>query len=144
MHFISPWKLFSFLRCFNFCFEFLVMQKNGLIRKTKQTIKMHIFSDMSKTKVNQTTKCGPLIEYNMKNIIVEKSFTKYDGKTRPRNIFKKSKFSISVYQQPEVSYSLFLYVFRMSCLRTVRTYWNPLAFTSYKVYLKQKQKEAWT
>ena len=77
---------------------------------------------MSKTKANQTTKCGPLIEYNMKNIIVEKSFKKYDGKTRPRNIFEKSKFSISVYQQPEVSYSLFLYVFRMSCLRTVRTY----------------------
>ena len=81
---------------------------------------MHILPDMSKSKDNQTTKFGPLIEYNMKNITVEKSCTKCGGKTCPRNIFKKSKFSMSLDQQSEVLYSLVLYVFCMSSLWTTK------------------------
>ena len=33
--FISPQKLFLFSRCLNICLDFLVMSKNGLIRKKK-------------------------------------------------------------------------------------------------------------
>ena len=32
-------------------------------------------------------KFGPLIEYNMRNIFLEKSFTKYGGETIPRPFF---------------------------------------------------------
>ena len=41
-------------------------------------------------------KLGQLIEYNMRNIFVEKSFTKCAGETIPRPLSKKSKLSISL------------------------------------------------
>ena len=41
-------------------------------------------------------KFGQLIEYNMRNIFVEKSYTKFDGETIPRPFRKKSKLSISL------------------------------------------------
>ena len=50
---------------------------------------------MSRSKDNQTMKFGQLIEYNMKNIFVEKSYTKCGGETIPRPLSKKSKLSIS-------------------------------------------------
>ena len=40
-------------------------------------------------------KFGQLIEYNMRNIFHEKSYTKYDGETISRPFSKKSKLSIS-------------------------------------------------
>ena len=39
-----------------------------------------------------------LIEYNMRNIFVEKSNSKYSEETIPRPFFKKSKLSISLDQ----------------------------------------------
>ena len=40
-------------------------------------------------------KFGELIEYNMRNIFVEKAYTKCDGETIPRPFSEKSKLSIS-------------------------------------------------
>ena len=93
MVFISPQKLFSFSRCLNFCLDFLVMQKNALIRKVrlilkfmksqsgKKTVAIHILVNISRSKGNQTMKFDQLKEYNMRNIFLEKSYTKCDGKT---------------------------------------------------------------
>ena len=53
---------------------------------------------MSRSKSNQAMKFGQLIEYNMRNIFVEKSYTKCAGETIPRPLSKKSKFSISLDQ----------------------------------------------
>ena len=39
-----------------------------------------------------------LKEYNMKNIFVEKSYTKRSGETIPRPLYKKSKLCISLDQ----------------------------------------------
>ena len=39
-------------------------------------------------------KFGPLIEYNMRNIFLEKSYTKCGGETITRPFSKKSKLSI--------------------------------------------------
>ena len=39
-----------------------------------QTIAIHILTNISRTKGNQTIKCGQLIEYNMRNIFLEKSY----------------------------------------------------------------------
>ena len=47
----------------------------------KQRIAMHILPNISRSKDNQVIKFGQLIEYNMKNIFVEKSYTKYAGET---------------------------------------------------------------
>ena len=53
-------------------------------------------------------KFAQLIEYNMRNILVEKSYTKCAGETIPRPLSKKSKLSISQDQQCKVLNSLFL------------------------------------
>ena len=86
------------------------MCKNGLIRKIrliskfmtsqpgKQTIAVHILPNISKSKGNQTMKFGKLIEYNMRNIFLERSYTKCGGETFPRSFSKKLKLSISVDQ----------------------------------------------
>ena len=53
-------------------------------------------------------KFGQLIEYNMKNIFLEKSYTKCGGETSPRPFSGKLKLSISLDQQFKVLYNLFL------------------------------------
>ena len=103
MLFISSRTLFSFSKYLNFCFNFLVMQKNSLIRKirliskifniTLETIAIHILTNISRSKGNQTIKCDQLIEYNMRKNFLEKSYTKCCGATIPRFLFKKSKLS---------------------------------------------------
>ena len=65
---------------------------------TKQRIAIHILTNISRSKSNHTVEFGQLIEYNMKNIFLEKSNTKCVGDTIPRPFFKKSKFSISLDQ----------------------------------------------
>ena len=53
-------------------------------------------------------KCGQLKKYNLRNIFLEKSYTKCGGETIPRPFFKKLKLSISLDQYSKVSYFLFL------------------------------------
>ena len=43
-------------------------------------------------------KFGQLIEYSMRNILLEKVYTKFSGQTPPRTFSKKSKSSISLDQ----------------------------------------------
>ena len=63
-----------------------------------QTIAIHIFPNISRSKGNQTMKFGQLIEYNIRNIFVEKSYTKCARETIPRPLYKESKLSISLDQ----------------------------------------------
>ena len=44
----------------------------------KQTIAIHILPNISRSKGNQTMKFGQLIEHKMRNIFLEKSYTKYE------------------------------------------------------------------
>ena len=86
------------------------MQKNSLIMKIrlisksmtsqpgKQTIIINILPNITRIKGNPTTKFGQLIEYNMKNIFLEKSYLKCGGETISRPFSKKSKFNISLDQ----------------------------------------------
>ena len=53
-------------------------------------------------------KFGQLIEYNMRNIVLKKSYTKCGGKTSPRLFSGQLKLSLSLDQQPKVLYSLLL------------------------------------
>ena len=102
--------LFSFSRCLSFCLGFSVVYQTGLIRKVKlvansmtsrpgqQTILTHILPNNSRSKGNQTMKVGQLIEFNTRNIFLEKSFTKCDGETSSRIFSEKLKLSISLDQ----------------------------------------------
>ena len=47
----------------------------------KQTIARHILPNISRSKVKQTMKFDQLVEYNMRYIFLEKSFTKFDVRT---------------------------------------------------------------
>ena len=64
----------------------------------QQSIAIHILPDISKSKGSQRIKFGQLLENNMSNTLVEKSYTKCGRGTIPRPFSKKSKFSISLYQ----------------------------------------------
>ena len=64
----------------------------------QQTIAIHILSNISGSKDNQAMKFGQLIEHNMRNTFLEKSYTKCGGDTIPRIFPKKSKLSISLDQ----------------------------------------------
>ena len=62
----------------------------------QQAIAIHILSNISRNKDNQTTKFGQIVEYNMRNIFVEKLYTKCGGEAIPKPFSKKSKLSISL------------------------------------------------
>ena len=57
-----------------------------------QTIAIHILPNISQSKTNQTMKFGQLIEYNKRNIFVQKLGGKWDREisSRPLFIFSKS------------------------------------------------------
>ena len=54
--------------------------------------------NISRIKGNQTMKFGQLIEYNLRNIFLEKLSKKCGGKATPRPFSGKLKWSISLYQ----------------------------------------------
>ena len=57
---------------------------------------IYILTNINRSKGNQAMKFSQLIEYNMKNIFLEKSYTKCSGETISRPFSKKSKLSISL------------------------------------------------
>ena len=89
---------------------FCSCRKNGSIRKIrlilkcmtsqpgKQTIAILILPNISRSKGNQAIKFRQLIEYNMRNIFIEKSSAKCSGETVPRPLSKISKLNRSLDQ----------------------------------------------
>ena len=57
---------------------------------------MHILPNILRNKGNLTMKFGQLIEYDMRKIILEKSYTKCGGESSPRPFSGKLKLSISL------------------------------------------------
>ena len=62
----------------------------------QQTIIIHILPSISRSKGNQKMKFGQIIECNMRNIFLEKSYTECGGETSPRPFSEKLKLSISL------------------------------------------------
>ena len=99
--------------------------------------------NISRSKGNQTMELWQLIEYNIRNIFLEKSYANCGEKTIPRLFSKKSKLTISLDQLPKVLYSFFLLYGK---LRAIKIYllsklsFRPIAFTSYKAFFLKKRK----
>ena len=74
---------------------------------------------ISRSKNNQTMKFGQLKEYKLRNIFLQKSYTKCGGEAIPRRFYQKSILSASLNLQPKVLYSLFLLYAK---LRTIIIY----------------------
>ena len=62
---------------------------------------------MSRSKDNQTIKTCQLLEYNLRNTFLEKSYTKYGGETISKPFSKKPKLSISLDQYSKVYITCF-------------------------------------
>ena len=60
-----------------------------------------------------------MMEYNMKNIFLEKLYTKRRGETIPRTFSEKVKLSISLVQQSNVLYSLLLLYVKVEGYRDI-------------------------
>ena len=58
----------------------------------QQTLVIHILYNIPRSKGNQTMKFGQLIEYNMRNISAEKSYTTFIGETIFRLFSKKTEY----------------------------------------------------
>ena len=100
-------KTFLVLKIFN---TFWSYRKNSLTRKIKltanlmtsqpgqQTIAIHILTNISRSKGNQTVKLGQLIEYNKRNIFLQKLCKKWGREISPRPlfVFKKSFQYVSI------------------------------------------------
>ena len=103
-----------FFSSLSFYFSLFLYAKNGSIRKIrsiskfktlqpgKETIVFKTLNNISRSKINQTMKLGQLIEYNMRDIFLEKSYKKYGAETISKLFSKKVKLSISLNQQYEV------------------------------------------
>ena len=63
----------------------------------KQIFTMHILPNISISKANQTMKFGQLIEYNMRNIFLEKLCRKWGGKTNARPLFNRQHVIFSFF-----------------------------------------------
>ena len=61
----------------------------------QQPIVIHILPKVSRHKGSQTMKFGQLTECNMRNIFLEKSYTKCDGEASRRSFTKKLNLSIN-------------------------------------------------
>ena len=73
------------------------------LQTRKQIIIIYILPKISRSKGKQTMKFDQLIEYNIINIFLEKSYAKYDGEVSPRSFYRnKSKLCISLDQQSEM------------------------------------------
>ena len=81
--------------------NFKMMSQTG-----QQIIAINILCNIRRSKDNKTIKFGQLGEYNMRNVFLEKWYTKYDGEASPRPYSKISKLSISLHQQSEMLLSL--------------------------------------
>lgn len=87
----------------------------------QHTIIIHILSNISKNKCNQTMQFCQLMKFKMK------SYIKCNGEASIRPFYKKIKSRISLYQQSEVMQSLLLLhvqvVVYKNKLKHVKTKW---------------------
>ena len=105
----------------------------------KKAIAIHILPNISRSKGNQTMKFGQLIEYNMKNIFLKKSYTKCDGQTILRPFSKTSNLSLSLRQYSFIQFTFIVCqaegyrnILKLSC--------RPLTCTFFETFLKNKKR----
>ena len=91
------------LNYLNLCLYFFGEAEKQLDQKDKVNFRIYDVATREtnsyhtlRSKGNQTMKFGQLIEYNMRNTFLEKSYTKCGGETIPRPFSKISKLSISL------------------------------------------------
>ena len=90
-------KIFKFLSWlfYHVCKRLEISWRHSLVNKL---FLIHISPNISRSKGNEKMKYEQLIECNMRNIFLKKSYTKRGGETSPRPFPRKLKLSISLDQ----------------------------------------------
>ena len=96
-------------------------------------------SQYSTCKGNQTMKYSQLIEYNTRNIFVEKSYTKCAGETIHRFLFKISKLSISLDQYCKVLNSFFVLYANLRAIKIWSQAADYFLLPNVKLFYKTKK-----
>ena len=84
-------------------------------------------------------KFGQLIEYEVRNIFLEKSCTKYVGETSPGPFLKSQNWTY-IWMNSLKSYTALLYAKLSVILKILILGWRPLAFTSSKAFSKKTKR----
>ena len=71
----------------------------------KQATAIHILPNISRSEGNETMKFDQFLEYNTRNIFLEKPYIRCAGKLFP-DAFKKTKLSISLDQKTKMGLEL--------------------------------------
>ena len=79
-----------------------------MLKPGKLTNVINILLNISRSKGNQKINFSQLIQHNMTNIFLDKSYIKCDEESIPRPFSKNSKLSISLDLYPKVLLGLFL------------------------------------
>ena len=81
------------------------------------------------------------IEYNMRNMFLCKSYTKYDGETISRPFSKKIKIE-HISRSIVLSFILFVFIVCQAedYQNILKLSYRPLVFSSYKAFLKNKKR----
>ena len=85
-------------------------------------------------------KLGQLIGYNMRNIFLGNSHTKYGGEVIPRLFYKNSKLSISLDQWSKILQFVCILCQVVGYGNILKLSCRPLAFNSYNAFLKIKKR----
>ena len=105
---------------------------------------MHILPNISRTKGNhETMKFHQLIQHNIRNTFLEKSYKPCDREPNPRPFSEKSTLSKSLNQQTEHFIPLAFIVCTSSLYdyqNLLKLRYSPLAFTLCKSFLKNKNR----
>ena len=105
----------------------------------KQIFTIHILQYLKK----QRQPDNEIWSVKMRNIFLEKSYTKCGGKASLRSYLKKSKLNIYLDQQSEILYRLFLLYAQVEIYKNILklSYW-PFAFTLFEAFFR-RQIEVW-
>ena len=106
----------------------------------KHTIAMHVLTNISRSKYDQTMKFVHLIDYNMRNIFLEKSYTKCGRESSPRPFSKNQSWAYHWINSLKV-YKICTYCIpSWGLLKYIKTKLRPLTTTLYKALLKSQRK----
>ena len=109
----------------------------------QQIITIHILFNISSSQCNQAMKIGQLIEYNTRNIFIEKLYTKYGGEASPRSFHKNQNWTYLWTNSLKCYKVCFYCMFKSKIYQNIfKRKCQTLAFILYKAsfFLKKKKR----
>ena len=115
------------------------------LKSGQQIITIHILFNISSSQCNQAMKIGQLIEYNTRNIFIEKLYTKYGGEASPRPFHKNQNWTYLWTNSLKCYKVCFYCMFKSKIYQNIfKRKCQTLAFILYKAsFFFKKKKKIW-